>query len=118
MDMQLTKRASISTFNKSKKGQLGLNLVSAVMGALLTLSIFAIVVFLVLSALQDANLFTAGSQAANNTDAVINNVTGGTVTFFEQVPTVMLILGVVAIVLTAVIIINVVQRRGGGNGSL
>lgn len=103
----------------NRKGVLGLDTVTAVIVTLLILAVTAIAVFLALTSLQDANLFTAGSQAANDTDQLINNITSGTTDFFANIPTVMAILGAVIIILAVVLIIIAVGRiRGGAQASL
>lgn len=90
-----------------------LNLVGAVILALLTIAVIAIAVFLALTSLQNAGIFTAGSQADNDTDNIINNITKGTTNFFTQIPTIMTILGVVALIGAVVLIIFFVSRMGG-----
>lgn len=103
----------------NRRGVLGLDTVRDVMIFLLTLAVIAIAVFLALVSLQGANLFTAGSQAANDTDNVINNITVGTTQFFANIPTVFVILGAVVIILAVALILFAVSRfsataAGGG----
>lgn len=94
----------------NKKGVLGMDSVRDVIIFLLTLAVAAIAVFLALSSLQDANLFTASSTADNNTDYIINNITNGASNFFEQVPTIFTVLGAVAIILAVTLILFAVNR--------
>ena len=103
-------------FRKQKKGILGLDTAKGVMLSLLTLAVVTIAVFLALVSLQNAGLFTTGSQAKNNTDYIINNITGGTVTFFTYMPTIFTLLGVVVIILVIAIVIVAVSRFGGSAG--
>ena len=102
-----------SLIAKSKKGVLGLDTVKAVVLSLLTLAVIAIAVFLALTSLQNSSIFTAGSAAQNNTNFIINNVTGGVTQFFNQVPTFFVLLGVVVLILIIAIVIVAVSRFGG-----
>jgi len=97
---------------RNKKGILGLDTVKSVLISLLTLGVIAIAVFLALVSLQNANIFTTGSQAANDTTNIIQNITTGSTNFFKQIPTVFTILGVVVIILVVAIIIVAVSRFG------
>ena len=101
---------------KNKKGAVveTLRLVGAVILTLLTLAVITIAVFLALSSLQNAGIFTAGSQSANDTNVIIKNITTGTTNFFAQIPTIMTILGIVALIGAIVLIIYFVSRMGGG----
>ena len=104
---------------KHKKGILGLETTRAVIVTLLILAVTAIAVFLALTSLQNANIFTAGSQAANDTELIIGNITSGTVSFFANVPTFMILLGVVVLLLIIAIVLVVVGRFGGaGTGGV
>ncbi len=101
---------------KSKKGVLGLDTVKAVMIALLTLGVITIAVVLALVTLRDAGIFTAGSTEANQTTAVISNITTGATNFFKNVPTFFILLGVVVLILIISIVIVSVSRFSGGRG--
>lgn len=93
-----------------KRGVLGLETVGSVIITLLVLAVTAIAVFLALVSLQNANLFTTASASANNTNYIINNITGGTTTFFNNIPTIMTILGAVVIILAVTLILFAVYR--------
>jgi len=101
-------------FIKSKRGVLGFDTVKAVLIALLTLSVVSVAVFLALTSLNNANIFTAGSLGANATTNILGNVTSGTSSFFGYVPTIMILLAVVVIILVISIVIVAVTRFGGG----
>lgn len=101
----------------NKRGMFGLEAVGNVMLTVLTLVVTAIAVFLALSSLQGAGIFTAGSQNANNTNAIIANTTAGTTSFFTNVPTIFTVLGVVAIILVVGLIIFAVRRFSQGGVS-
>ena len=108
-----TLKERASEFMKDKEGILGLETVRVVIVTLLILAVTAIAVFLALVSLQDANIFTASSQAANDTDKIIGNITSGTTSFFANVPTFMILLGVVVLLLIIAIVLVVVGRFGG-----
>ena len=91
-------------------------LVSTAWEPCLVIAVITIAVFLALTSLQNANIFTAGSQTANQTNNIINNITVGTTGFFTQIPTIMTILGVVALISAVVLIIFYVTRMGGSGG--
>lgn len=55
------------------------------------------------------------SSAVNATDAIIGNVTSGTSDFFANVPTFMVLLGVVVLLLIIAIVLIVVGRFGGSS---
>jgi ABC-type phosphate transport system permease subunit len=97
---------------EQKKGQIGLDVVRSTIVAFLVLAVLGIAIFLALSSLQDASLFTASSLGANNTDYVINNVTEATGDFFSNAGTVFSILVAVVIMLAIAIIVAVVNRFG------
>lgn len=101
----------------AKKGILGLDTVGGVIRFLLILAVLVIAVFLALVSLQDSNLFSAGSQAENDTNSIIGNITTGTTDFFSNVPTFMVLLGVVVILLIIVLVLAAVSRFGGGGRS-
>ncbi len=101
---------------QNKKGMLGLDTVGATIKWFLIIAVLGIAVFLALSSLQNASLFTAGSQADNQTTNVINNVTTGTADFFANAPTIFAVLGAVVIILAIMIIVQVVSRMSGKGG--
>ena len=111
-------KSLMSKLRMDKKGVLGMDSVRDVIIFLLTLAVAAIAVFLALSSLQDANLFTAGSSADNNTDFIINNITNGASNFFEQVPTIFTVLGAVAIILAVTLILFAVNRFSQSSNQL
>lgn len=103
---------------QKSKGILGLDVAKSVIIFLLVLAVTAIAVILALVSLQNSNIFTAGSQAANDTDNIINNITSGTTTFFSYVPTWMVLLAVVVLIAIVAIIIVAVSRFEGRGGSV
>jgi len=108
------KQTLIAPMNKKGAVVETLNLVGAVILTLLTLAVITIAVFLALTSLQNAGIFTSGTQASNQTNNIINNITVGATGFFTQVPTIFTILGIVALIGAVVLIIYFVSRMGGG----
>ncbi len=100
----------------NKKGILGLDTVKTVIVTLLVLAVTSIAVILALVSINDSNIFTANSQAANDSTFIVNNVTSGVTEFFSQVPTFMTLLGVVVLILIIAIVIVAVGRFEGGGG--
>ncbi|GAH51207.1 unnamed protein product [marine sediment metagenome] len=98
---------------KSKKGQVGLEGITKFIVGALVLAVTVIAVFLALTSLQNAGIFTAGSQAANDTDLIIGNVTTGATQFFTFIPTILTLLGVVLLMIAIAVLIVVVRRAGG-----
>jgi len=97
----------------TKKSILGLNTVKAFIVVLLSLAIIGIVTLVVLGAIQNANIQTAGSQGANWTTGIINNVSSGISSFFGNAGTYFALLGVVVIILIISLVVVVVNRFGG-----
>lgn len=106
----------LKDLKKDNQAVLGMQDVKQVMLFLLTLGVVAIALFLALSNLQSANLFGVGSQSANNTNLIINNITGGTTSFFGNVPTIFTVLGAVVIITAVVLIIIAVTRINSASG--
>ena len=97
---------------KSRNGVLGLDTAKQVMITFLVLAVIGIAILLALTSLQNANIFTADSQAYNDSNSIINNVSSGLTTFFASTGTVFSILIVVVIILAISIIIWAVGRFG------
>ena len=57
--------------------------------------------------------YTSDSQAEQDTNLIVGNITSGTVSFFANVPTFMVLLGVVVLLLIIAIVLVVVGRFGG-----
>lgn len=106
----------------NKKGQLGglVNLPGSVMIGLLVLVITAIACFLALSILQTSSLFPTASAGANSTNSIINLTVGGAMQFFNVVPTLFSVLGVVLILGAIGLLLFVIYRfaKGGGGGGI
>jgi len=96
----------------NRKGVLGLETAKQVMITFLVLAVVGIAILLALTSLQNSSIFTTGSQADNDTTSIVNNVSGGLVTFFASTGTIFSILVVVVIILAISIIIWAVGRFG------
>ena len=84
----------------NKKAQLGLDTAKSVMVWFLVLSVLAFAIILALVSLNDSGVFTSGSQADNDTDDIVNNITSAlTNDFFDQTSTIFAIIIVVVIIL-------------------
>ncbi len=103
---------------KQRRGQVGLDTAKAVMLSLLTIAVIAFAIIVALSALGNSNALEEGSQEANDTDNILNNVTGGVSDFFSNTGTWMALLAVVVIILIISIVIFAVNRFGGRTGGL
>ena len=97
----------------TKKGILGLNTVKAFIVVMLSLAIIGVVTLVVLGAIQNANITTAGSLASNGTNTIIGNVSSGIGSFFSNAGTYFSLLGVVVIILIISLVVVVVNRFGG-----
>ena len=109
-----------SLIKSKKKSILGLNTIKAFIVVLLSLAIIGVVTLVVLQALNDSSITTAGSTAANGTANIIANVSGGITDFFSNSTTFFALLAVVVIILIISLVVVVVNRFGGGasEGSL
>ena len=96
-----------------KKGVLGLETAKAFIILILTLAVIAFAVVIALSELNDTSVLTSGSQADNDTDNIINNVTGGITDFFSNAGSWFSLLAIVVIILIIAIVIVTVNRFGG-----
>jgi len=83
-------------------------------GALLTLGLTGLLFLIVFGNLSGNLGFTDASQGANDTTAVITNLTGGTVTFFSFASVWFTLLAVTLLIIIVMSVIKVVQTRGGG----
>ena len=97
---------------RNRNGVLGLDTAKEVMITFLVLAVVAIAVLLALTSLENASIFPTGSVAANDSAAIIGNVSSGLVTFFGSTGTIFSILIVVVIILAISIIIWAVGRFG------
>ena len=96
-----------------KRGQVGLDTAKAVMLALMTLGVIAFALIIALNQLNSTSVATA------QTTSIVNNITGGTASFFGNTATWFALLSIVIVILIVSIVIYAVNRFGGGSsGSL
>lgn len=106
-------------FSKDKKAVLGLDTASAFIIGILVLAVIAFAVVVALSALNNSDVLSTGSQEANNTQSVLGNVSGGVTSLFGNASTWFSLLAVVIIILIIVLVIVAVKRiPGGAEGGL
>jgi len=102
----------------NKKGQVGLDVAKSVMLTLLIIGVIAFALIIALASLNDTNVLTSGSLEANQTSAVLQNITSGTSSFFSNTTTWFSLLAIVVIILIIAIVILAVNRFGRGGGGL
>lgn len=102
----------------NKKGVFGLTAVQSFFATILGIALLAYVIVIIMGTLQDANILTAASQADNQTDAILGNVSKGVTGFFKSIDPVYAILAVLVIILVLVVLVRVVQTPGGSSPQL
>lgn len=111
----------VDKFKMNRKGVLGLDTATAFVIAILTLAVVAFAVIVALASLNNSNVLTTGSQEANQTTNVLNNVTAGVAELFTNATTWFSLLAVVIIILIIALVILAVRRfdttaNSGGGG--
>ncbi len=86
------------------------------MTKILVMAIIGVIVLVVLGNLSGNLGFATDTQGFNDTNAVINNVSGGVLDFFGFAGTWFTLLGVVLLIIIAMAVVNVVASRRGGGG--
>lgn len=99
---------------RNKKGAMGLDQAKVFMFALMTLAILGFVTIIILSALNNSGVTTAGSLERNLTTSVLNNVSIATGTFFGNSATWFALIAVVVIILIVAVVIFAVNNFGAG----
>lgn len=110
----------MKNMKNDKKGAVieTLKLVGSVILVLLTLVVIVIAVYLAMSSLQNANIFPANSSYNASTTNIMNNITAGANSYFANIPTIFVILGVVTLISAVILIIYFVSGIGGRKGGL
>jgi len=85
--------------------------------AILVLGLVGLLFLIVFGNLAGNLGFAANSEGANNTNAVINNLTGGAATFFTFSNVWFTLLAVVLLIIIVMSVIGVVQKNQGGSFS-
>ena len=100
-------------FLKKKKAILGMNTAQQFIVGILTLVILAVMVLVILAALQNTSLIQNNTGASN----IINNTTAGLSALFSNAVTWFILLGLVIIILIIGVVIGVVRGFGAGTGA-
>ena len=101
----------------NNRGVFGLTSVQSFFAIILGVALLAYVIVIIMGTLQSSNVVPAGSQAANQTTLILNNVSTGITSFFGAINPVYAILAVLVIILVLVVLVRVVtggQRDQGG----
>lgn len=104
----------------NKKGQV-LNIISGTVIGIMVLIFIIFAVLFGIATLNPASFFTASSLEANATTNLQRNLTSGVSSFGAQIPTVLIILGVVMALSGIVLLIFYIRRlqaTGGGTSGL
>lgn len=110
---------SISQMMKDKKAVFGLTSVQAFFAIILGVALLAYVIVIIMGTLATSNIVATGSVAANQTNAILYNVSTGVTSFFSAINPVYAILAVLVIILVLVVLVRVVSGGSqGGNVSL
>ena len=100
---------------KSKKGVFGLNAVQSFFATILGLALLGYIIVIIMGILSQANILTAGSTPANQSNAILMNVSSGISGFFASINPVYAILAILVIILILVVLVRVVQTPGSGS---
>jgi hypothetical protein len=100
-----------------KKGVFGLNAIQQFFVILLGVALLAYVIIVIMGTLQGSSILTAGSQAANQSNNILANVSTGITSFFSAINPVYAILAVLVIILVLVVLVRVVQAPNAGGSS-
>lgn len=109
---------SIKSMLKDMKAIFGLNAVQSFFSVILGIALLAYVIVIIMGTLQTASIVTTGSTAANQTTAILNNVSNGITGFFSSINPVYAILAVLVIILVLVVLVRVVQTPSGSTPQL
>ena len=93
----------------------------AIFNALMIIGFLGVVWLMIYGNLSGNLGFTANSQADNDTDRVIENLTGGTKTFFAFFPTILTITAIVLLITILIgllfLVISIFSKFSGGKSS-
>lgn len=101
------------SMKKDKRGVFGLEATKSTFLLLLSLSLVAYIIVVIMGTLQNASILTEGSLAKNQTDNILSNVSTGVTGFFSSINPVYSILAILVIILVLVVLVRVVQSREG-----
>lgn len=103
---------------KNKKGVFGLTAVQSFFSIILGIALLAYVIVIIMGTLSSASIVSTGSLAANQTTAILGNVSTGITSFFSAINPVYAILAVLVIILVLVVLVRVVQAPSGSSPQL
>jgi len=99
---------------KDKKGVFGLTSVQSFFAIILGIALLAYVIVVIMGTLSSSSILTTGSLAKNQTDFILNNVSGGITSFFSSINPVYAILAILVIILVLIVLVRVVTGGTGG----
>ena len=95
------------------KAVFGLNAVQQFFAVILGIALLAYVIVVIMGTLSSANILTANTLAANQTQLILGNVSTGITSFFGSINAVYAILAILVIILVLVVLVRVVQAPAG-----
>jgi thiosulfate reductase cytochrome b subunit len=98
----------------NRKGVFGLTSVQQFFAIILGVALLAYVIVVIMGTLQSSSILTAGSNAANQTDNILLNVSDGVTSFFSSINPVYAILAILVIILILIVLVRVVTGGTGG----
>ena len=108
----------LSQMLKDKKGIFGLTAIQQFFVVILGIALLAYVIVIIMGTLQTANIVPAGGLAANQTNAILGNVSNGVTGFFSAINPVYAILAVLVIILVLVVLVRVVSAPTSQSGGM
>jgi len=109
---------SLAELKNDNKGIFGLTAVQQFFVVILGIALLAYVIVVIMGTLQSANILTANSLAANQTNFILGNVSGGVTGFFSSINPVYAILAVLVIILVLVVLVRVVSAPASSTPQL
>jgi thiosulfate reductase cytochrome b subunit len=100
----------------NNRGVFGLTSVQQFFAIILGIALLAYVIVVIMGTLSTSSILAAGSSAKNQTDNILNNVSGGITSFFSSINPVYAILAILVIILILVVLVRVVTGGTGGGG--
>lgn len=114
---QYMKTRTSKKFAKDNKAVFGLTSVQQFFAIILGVALLAYVIVVIMGTLASSSILTAGSVAANQTNAILVNVSTGITGFFSAINPVYAILAILVIILVLVVLVRVVTGSTQGGGS-
>lgn len=99
------------------KAVFGLTAVQQFFAVILGIALLAYVIVIIMGTLSNATIVPAGTLAANQTNAILANVSTGITGFFSAINPVYAILAILVIILVLVVLVRVVQAPASGSGT-